>query len=160
MLKKFNVFSVTKLLGVNVDLISEYVMAILLGLVRVVRSATNHAPSNWEMVAVYAFLFVTFFVNTACAAFAALGQSNVRRNIAMVLVVAILVGVVMATAMTAKPPYDPIRDFTHIALFGGAPNVLGVHPSVPARDVKGFVALAKARPGACWQILNEVTSQG
>src|SRR5689334_3042464 len=63
------------------------------------------------------------------------------------LVITGLGALVVATAMSAKPPYDPLRDFTHIALFGGAPNVLAVHPSVPARDVKGFVALAKAKPG-------------
>ena len=64
------------------------------------------------------------------------------------LVVTGLGPLIVATTMAAKPPYDPLRDFTHIALFGGPPSVLGVHPSVPARDVKGFVALAKARPGA------------
>lgn len=53
----------------------------------------------------------------------------------------------IAPALAAKPPFDPMKDFTHIALFGGPPAVLGVHPSLPAKDLKGFVALAKARPG-------------
>ena len=53
----------------------------------------------------------------------------------------------IAPALAAKPPFDPVKDFTHIALFGGPPAVLGVHPSLPAKDLKGFVALAKARPG-------------
>jgi tripartite-type tricarboxylate transporter receptor subunit TctC len=53
----------------------------------------------------------------------------------------------IAPALATKPPYDPLRDFTHIALFGGPPAVLGVHPSLPAKTVKEFVALAKARPG-------------
>lgn len=47
----------------------------------------------------------------------------------------------------SKVPFDPIRDFTHIALIGGPPAVLAVHPSLPAKDLKGFIALAKARPG-------------
>ena len=47
----------------------------------------------------------------------------------------------------SKVPFDPLRDFTHIALIGGPPALLAVHPSLPAKDVKGFVALAKARPG-------------
>jgi tripartite-type tricarboxylate transporter receptor subunit TctC len=64
------------------------------------------------------------------------------------LVVSGLGPLVIATAIAAKPPYDPIRDFTHIALFGGPPSVLGVHPALPVVDVKGFVALAKAKPGA------------
>jgi tripartite-type tricarboxylate transporter receptor subunit TctC len=46
-----------------------------------------------------------------------------------------------------KVPFDPIRDFTHIALFGGPPAVLAVHPSMPVRDLKSFIAFAKARPG-------------
>jgi tripartite-type tricarboxylate transporter receptor subunit TctC len=54
----------------------------------------------------------------------------------------------VATALAAKPPYDPLSDFTHIALFGGPPSVLAVHPSLPARDLAQFVALARARPGA------------
>jgi tripartite-type tricarboxylate transporter receptor subunit TctC len=53
----------------------------------------------------------------------------------------------IAPALAAKPPFDPMKDFTHIALFGGPPAVFGVHPSLPAKDLKGFVALAKARPG-------------
>ena len=44
-------------------------------------------------------------------------------------------------------PYDPIRDFTPISLVSTAPNVLIVHPSLPVRDVKSFIAFARARPG-------------
>ena len=54
----------------------------------------------------------------------------------------------IAPALAAKPPFDPLKDFTHIALFGGPPAVFGVHPSMPVKDLKGFVAFAKARPGA------------
>src|SRR5215218_7627981 len=46
-----------------------------------------------------------------------------------------------------KLPYDSARDFTAIALVAASPLVLAVHPSVPARSVKEFVALAKAKPG-------------
>ncbi|HSD55006.1 MAG TPA: tripartite tricarboxylate transporter substrate binding protein [Burkholderiales bacterium] len=46
---------------------------------------------------------------------------------------------------TAKVPFDPLRDFTHIALFGGPPVVLVVGAAVPARDVSEFVTLAKAQ---------------
>jgi len=46
------------------------------------------------------------------------------------------------------PPYDPLRDFAPVALIATAPNVLVVHPSVPAKSVKELIALAKARPGA------------
>ena len=49
--------------------------------------------------------------------------------------------------LTAKPPYHPLRDFTPIVLIGTSPNVLVVHPSLPARSMNELIALAKARPG-------------
>ena len=55
---------------------------------------------------------------------------------------------VIAPSLPQGAPYDPLRDFTHIALFGGPPGVLAVHPAVQANDLREFVALAKARPGA------------
>lgn len=50
--------------------------------------------------------------------------------------------------MGAGTPYDPQRSFTPVILVGYAPNVLVVHPSVPAKSVKDLIAIAKARPGA------------
>jgi tripartite-type tricarboxylate transporter receptor subunit TctC len=47
----------------------------------------------------------------------------------------------------AKLPFDFARDFAPVALTTAAPNVLVVHPSVPAKSVKEFIALAKSRPG-------------
>ncbi len=47
----------------------------------------------------------------------------------------------------AKLPFDFQRDFTPIALATAAPNILVVHPSVPAKSVADLVALAKGRPG-------------
>lgn len=44
-------------------------------------------------------------------------------------------------------PYDPQRDFAPIALIATMPNLLVVHPSVPATNVKELISLAKARPG-------------
>jgi tripartite-type tricarboxylate transporter receptor subunit TctC len=46
-----------------------------------------------------------------------------------------------------KLPFDFARDFAPVALTTAAPNVLVVHPSVPANSVKELVALAKSRPG-------------
>jgi tripartite-type tricarboxylate transporter receptor subunit TctC len=42
-----------------------------------------------------------------------------------------------------KVPYDPVKDFTAVAMVGGTPNVLVVHPSVPAKNVRELVDLAK-----------------
>jgi tripartite-type tricarboxylate transporter receptor subunit TctC len=48
----------------------------------------------------------------------------------------------------SKVSYDALRDFAPIALIGFAPNVLVIHPSVPAKSVKELIAVAKSRPGA------------
>lgn len=50
-------------------------------------------------------------------------------------------------AVFKKLPYDPIRDFAPVSLFGTTPNVLVVHPSVPASSLKEFIAYVKANPG-------------
>ena len=50
----------------------------------------------------------------------------------------------IATSIAAKPPYDPLKDFAHIALFGGPPSVLAVHPSLPVKDLRQFIALSKS----------------
>ncbi|MFL5101987.1 MAG: Bug family tripartite tricarboxylate transporter substrate binding protein [Xanthobacteraceae bacterium] len=53
----------------------------------------------------------------------------------------------VAPALPRGTPYDPLKDFTHIALFGGPPAVLVVNPSVPAQNLKEFVELLKKEPG-------------
>jgi tripartite-type tricarboxylate transporter receptor subunit TctC len=53
----------------------------------------------------------------------------------------------IAPNLFAKLPYDPIKDFAAVAYVGYVPNVLAVHPSVPARSVKELVELAKSQPG-------------
>jgi tripartite-type tricarboxylate transporter receptor subunit TctC len=64
----------------------------------------------------------------------------------------ILLASVGAMAITPhlppKPPYDPLRDLAPITMAVMFPNVLVVHPSVPANTLAEFVALAKAKPGA------------
>jgi tripartite-type tricarboxylate transporter receptor subunit TctC len=47
----------------------------------------------------------------------------------------------------AKPPYDTLRDFAPIVLCVKGANVLSVHPSLPAKNLKELIALAKQRPG-------------
>src|SRR4051812_12124540 len=63
----------------------------------------------------------------------------------------ILMGTIAAFAINpslyAKLPFDPIKDFEPISLVVSSMNVLVVHPSVPAKNVKELIALAKAQPG-------------
>jgi tripartite-type tricarboxylate transporter receptor subunit TctC len=47
----------------------------------------------------------------------------------------------------AKLPYDAVKDFTPITLVGSSPLVVALHPSVPVKDVRGLLALARSRPG-------------
>ena len=54
----------------------------------------------------------------------------------------------IAPHVLQKIPFDPIADFTPITYIGYVPNVLVVHPSVPAKSVEELVALAKAKPGS------------
>ncbi|HEY3073889.1 MAG TPA: tripartite tricarboxylate transporter substrate-binding protein, partial [Burkholderiales bacterium] len=63
------------------------------------------------------------------------------------LVVSSVASHVIAPHLPNGTPYDPLKDFTHIALFGGPPAVVAVHPSLPAKTLKEFVALAKEKPG-------------
>ena len=53
----------------------------------------------------------------------------------------------VAAKMMRNPPYDPVRDFAGVSLIATLPQMLVVHPSLPVKSVKEFIALAKARPG-------------
>jgi len=43
-------------------------------------------------------------------------------------------------------PFDPVKDFAPVIMVAYSPHILAAHPSVPAKDVKELVALAKAKP--------------
>ena len=43
-------------------------------------------------------------------------------------------------------PYQPLRDFKNVTMFASAPVVMAVHPSMPVKSVKEFIALARQRP--------------
>jgi len=50
-------------------------------------------------------------------------------------------------ALHSKPPYDVLRDFEPVMLMANQGSMIAVHPSVPAKNVRELIALAKARPG-------------
>ena len=56
----------------------------------------------------------------------------------------------MAVNMTLYPslPYDYIKDFAPVSRIATAPNVIVVHPSLPAKSAAELIKLAKAKPGA------------
>ena len=63
------------------------------------------------------------------------------------LVVSGVAGYAIAPVLSKKPVFDPQKDFSHIALFGGPPAVLAVTNSFAPRDLKEFIAYAKTNPG-------------
>jgi len=50
-------------------------------------------------------------------------------------------------ALFDKLPWDPVKDFSPVALLTVSTNVIAVHPSVPVNNLKEFIAYAKANPG-------------
>ncbi len=50
-------------------------------------------------------------------------------------------------AMRSKMPYDTMNDFIYIGMMARGPLLAVVHPSLPVKNIKDLVALAKARPG-------------
>ena len=54
----------------------------------------------------------------------------------------------ISPSVYSKLGFDPLKDFSHVTLMAILPSLLMVHPSVPAKNVKELIALAKAKPGA------------
>jgi tripartite-type tricarboxylate transporter receptor subunit TctC len=52
----------------------------------------------------------------------------------------------IAPSVATALPFDPVKDFAPVVMVAYSPHILAVHPSVPAKDVKELVALAKAKP--------------
>ncbi len=50
-------------------------------------------------------------------------------------------------SLSARMPYDPVKDYAPITQPASSPNVMTAHPSVPARTLQELIALAKAKPG-------------
>jgi tripartite-type tricarboxylate transporter receptor subunit TctC len=68
---------------------------------------------------------------------------------------------VMTPSLMKNHPYDPLKDFEPVAMIGFSPMVLCVHPSVPAKTTKEFIALAKSKPGSLnFASLGAATTQG
>ena len=62
-------------------------------------------------------------------------------------IVVVSTGFIINPSMYSKIGYDPVKDFAPISLVAASPNVVTVHPSVPAKDLKELIALIKANPG-------------
>jgi tripartite-type tricarboxylate transporter receptor subunit TctC len=64
------------------------------------------------------------------------------------------IGMIVVNTHAANPtvqkklPYDSVKDIAPIILLTSSPNVIAVHPSVPAKNLGELIALAKAKPGS------------
>ena len=63
------------------------------------------------------------------------------------LLLAVTGPMTIAPSVYAKLGYDTMRDFAPVALVALAPYIIVAHPSLPAKNMKELIALAKARPG-------------
>jgi tripartite-type tricarboxylate transporter receptor subunit TctC len=62
-------------------------------------------------------------------------------------VMAVSTGFIINPSMYSKIGYDPVKDFAPVSLVAASPNVVMVHPSVPAKTLKELIDLIKANPG-------------
>ncbi len=63
------------------------------------------------------------------------------------MVISIVGTLAISAAIYTKLPYDPARDLAPVAIVGALPGVIVVHPTLPVKNVKELIALAKKHPG-------------
>ncbi len=91
----------------------------------------------------------SFVVENKPGAGGAVGSDQVAKSDpdGYTFVVSSIASHVIAPNLPRGTAYDPMKDFTHVALFGGPPAVFAVSSSLPAKTLKEFIALAKDKPG-------------
>jgi tripartite-type tricarboxylate transporter receptor subunit TctC len=89
----------------------------------------------------------TLFVDNVGGAGGTIGSDKVAKSApdGYTLLLSNVASQAIAAGLYSRLPYDPVKDFEHIALFGQFPNVLVVGPGVKANSYAEFIAEAKAR---------------
>jgi tripartite-type tricarboxylate transporter receptor subunit TctC len=86
-------------------------------------------------------------VDNRAGAGGTIGAETAVRSVPDGYTLAMVSGSYAANAALFKLPYDPVNDVTPISLIGQTGFLVSLHPSVAAKNVKEFIALAKAKPG-------------
>lgn len=97
-------------------------------------------------------LGATVIVENRPGAATALGAEQVARSEpdGYTLLMATSTTLAINKTLYKKLPYDPVRDFTPIALVAGVPFALIVNPKVPAKTLSEFIAYARSKPGLAY----------
>ena len=87
-----------------------------------------------------------FVVENIAGASSTIGAAQVMRSAPDGYTLLVNPSLFVITPMLMKTPYDVVKDFTPISNFGTVPVAVGIHPSIPAKNIQEFIALAKATP--------------
>jgi tripartite-type tricarboxylate transporter receptor subunit TctC len=106
---------------------------------------TARAFSNWFAEK----MGTTFVIDNRPGAGSTIGHALAARATpdGYTLVLGTSGGLVVSAAFGSKLAYDPVKDFTPIGVGVYVPFLIVVHPSVPAKNVRELVELAKTQPG-------------
>ena len=63
------------------------------------------------------------------------------------LVLGYIANLAIFPSLSARLPYDPVKDYAPVTQIATSPNVLTAHPSVPAKNLQELIALVKSKPG-------------
>lgn len=93
------------------------------------------------------FLKQQFVIDNRGGAGGIIGMEMVAKAPADGYTIMVMSGSFSASSATHKPAFDPINTIIGVAEFGITPFILTVHPSLPPKTTREFIALAKAKPG-------------